>query len=245
MSEERMETEQGEPPVSKVRVAATRSTTVGARETTRRARTRERLLDAAYRQFCENGINGTSIEAITDDAGFTRGAFYSNFASKEELFLALIERENQARLDNLQDAFGNVMAPLAHAGGKPGPKLIEKVLADLFALQPEGRQWSLLNTEFRLLAMRDPQVAPQYLESMHAFQHRLTALVDAELDSVGLRFVVDSDLLTRTLIYHFESAMHEAILSGVKDPDRVARKTIMRTLPPLVHSLTELEHPEE
>src|SRR3954466_1955281 len=57
----------------------------------RRAQTRAALLDAAARVFVERGFAGTSVEAIAADAGYTRGAFYSNFATKEELFVALLQ----------------------------------------------------------------------------------------------------------------------------------------------------------
>ena len=211
-----------------------------ARETARRARTRERLLDAAYRQFCEHGINGTAIEAITDDAGFTRGAFYSNFASKEELFLALAERENRLVLENLRERFDEVVAPLGRTGGKPGPEMIEGAIADILAAQPENRQWCLLNSEFKLLAMRDPQVAPRFLENVRTFHRELAAMVDAALASVGLRFVVEAGDLTRLLVDHYESAMQEAILAGADDAERAVRDSVMRTLPSLVHSLTEV-----
>lgn len=212
----------------------------GARETARRAKTRERLIDAAYRQFCEHGINGTSIEAICDDAGFTRGAFYSNFASKEELFFALADRENRMRLETLRERFDDAVAALGGTGGKPDPARIEGVIADILAVQPENRQWSLLNSEFRLLAMRDPQVAPRFLESSQAFQHELASIVNAALGSVGLRFLIDPLHLTRLLLDQFESAMQEAILSGAQDAEKAARDSIMQTLPPLIHSLTEV-----
>jgi AcrR family transcriptional regulator len=53
--------------------------------------TRERLFEAAARVFEARGIGAASVEAIAADAGFTRGAFYSNFASKEELIVAMLE----------------------------------------------------------------------------------------------------------------------------------------------------------
>jgi AcrR family transcriptional regulator len=57
----------------------------------RRAQTRAALLDAAARVFVERGFTGASVEAIAAEAGYTRGAFYSNFATKEELFAALLQ----------------------------------------------------------------------------------------------------------------------------------------------------------
>jgi len=53
--------------------------------------TREKLFEAAARVFGEQGIGGASIETIAAAAGFTRGAFYSNFKSKDELIIAMLE----------------------------------------------------------------------------------------------------------------------------------------------------------
>ena len=57
-----------------------------------RERTREALCDAAARVFVERGFTAASVEAIAAEAGYTRGAFYANFASKEELFVEVLER---------------------------------------------------------------------------------------------------------------------------------------------------------
>src|ERR1700748_1472431 len=53
--------------------------------------TRDKLFEAAARLFEDEGIGGASIEAIAAAAGFTRGAFYSNFKSKDELIIAMLE----------------------------------------------------------------------------------------------------------------------------------------------------------
>jgi AcrR family transcriptional regulator len=58
----------------------------------RQEQTRAALVDAAGRVFVERGFVGSSVEAITAEAGYTRGAFYSNFSSKEELFAELLQR---------------------------------------------------------------------------------------------------------------------------------------------------------
>jgi AcrR family transcriptional regulator len=56
----------------------------------KQAETRRRLLDAAEQVFLRRGLQGSSVEEIAAEAGFTRGAFYSNFASKDELFVELL-----------------------------------------------------------------------------------------------------------------------------------------------------------
>jgi AcrR family transcriptional regulator len=58
----------------------------------RKARTRAELVDAAERLFRRDGFHATSVDAIADEAGYTKGAVYSNFGGKEDLFFAVYER---------------------------------------------------------------------------------------------------------------------------------------------------------
>jgi AcrR family transcriptional regulator len=67
----------------------------------RRAETRERLIDAAERRFKRDGFHATSVDAVAEEAGFTKGAVYSNFASKEALFFAVYERHVAQRVAEL------------------------------------------------------------------------------------------------------------------------------------------------
>ena len=68
------------------------ATTVRLSRAERRARTRDDLVDAADALFSANGFHATSVDAVADAAGYTKGAVYSNFASKEALFLAVYDR---------------------------------------------------------------------------------------------------------------------------------------------------------
>jgi AcrR family transcriptional regulator len=63
----------------------------------RQAQTRQELLDAAARVFVKRGFTGSSVEEISAEAGYTRGAFYSNFRSKNELFVELLHDRVYAR----------------------------------------------------------------------------------------------------------------------------------------------------
>ena len=65
--------------------------------------TREKLFEAAARVFEEQGIGGASIEAIAAAAGFTRGAFYSNFKSKDELIIAMLEDHVEQSIGRIRD----------------------------------------------------------------------------------------------------------------------------------------------
>src|SRR5699024_12550186 len=76
----------------------------GTTGTRNRSATRERLLTAARRVMVEQGIQGASVERICEAAGFTRGAFYSNFETKDDLVLAMFEHEKDVILAHLNQA---------------------------------------------------------------------------------------------------------------------------------------------
>jgi AcrR family transcriptional regulator len=156
----------------------------------RRERTRERLLDAALDVFAEVGMQATSIEAVCEAAGFTRGAFYSNFGSKEELFLALMQRDADRQLGTLEQVVETI-----DADSLGTPEGFRAALATVMAaLRPDGsarRQWCLVAAEFELLALRDAAVAQLYLTERRRIRAEVGAVLDRILDSLGLRFVVD------------------------------------------------------
>jgi len=69
----------------------------------RQALTRERLIAVATEELIRSGYRGTSLERVADAAGFSKGAVYSNFASKEDLVLAVLDQRYLHRLDRLRD----------------------------------------------------------------------------------------------------------------------------------------------
>lgn len=73
----------------------------------RRQRTRDALLDAAEEVFVERGVTGASVEQIAAEAGFSRGAVYDHFGSKEELLLAVMNRFISRQLDQFQNLSGD------------------------------------------------------------------------------------------------------------------------------------------
>jgi len=110
--------------------------------------TRARLIRAAEKIFARDGFEAAKLEEIAADAGYTRGAFYANFSSKEDLFFALLEGEISARIETIESAMANV--------GDPEAKL--RVLREFFVALSQDRRWSLLSLEFKLFALRHPEV---------------------------------------------------------------------------------------
>jgi AcrR family transcriptional regulator len=120
----------------------------GRRPLRRRVHTREILLTSAEQLFIERGYAQVSVSDICSAAGFTRGAFYSNFADIDELVLALFDQHAGERLERLQ-------AMLADAPARNADEWAQSLLA----VTPEDRGWILLFLEFRLLAPRQPELA--------------------------------------------------------------------------------------
>jgi AcrR family transcriptional regulator len=112
----------------------------------RQAQTRQELLDAAARVFVERGFAGASIEAITAEAGYSRGAFYSNFSSKEELFAELLQQRVYA-----------IYRRMAEASARGERQSLEETGRRLAAIQedPDGRWLFVLWLELLAHAGRD------------------------------------------------------------------------------------------
>ncbi|WP_330341764.1 TetR/AcrR family transcriptional regulator [Streptomyces sp. NBC_00557] len=124
------------------------------RVTRRRVRTRARLLDAAFRVFAAKGFGRVSIEEVCEAAGFSRGAFYSNFATLDELFFALY----QERADLIAS---QVAEALAQEGpGLDVPASVDRV-TEVLLLDVD---WLLVKTDFLVHAARDPEVARALLD---------------------------------------------------------------------------------
>jgi AcrR family transcriptional regulator len=74
-------------------------------------RTRKALLGAAAKLFRERGLDGTSIDEVAQAAGYTKGAFYANFKSKEELFLVMLDERFANQLERLENALAGTQQP--------------------------------------------------------------------------------------------------------------------------------------
>lgn len=117
----------------------------------RRKETRDHVVEAAARVFARRGFHATSLEAIGDEAGFSRGAVYYNFADKEELFLELLDRRCAERALDLRQVFANtdddVQATRRQA------QLAAQNALDAMTGDPE---WRALYLEFLAHAARNP-----------------------------------------------------------------------------------------
>lgn len=179
-------------------------------ESERRRRTRERLMDAAYAVFAEVGVHAASVEAICDRAGFSRGAFYSNFESKEELFFALSDREVEGTLAKASDLAREILP----ATSAPAEHDVAELVRTMISFVGGEANWHRIVTEYRLLAMRDGAVATRYLDFSVRLNDRVAELLQTITLGAGLRFVGDLQLVSRTLLALFGAVTEDQLLAG-------------------------------
>jgi AcrR family transcriptional regulator len=183
----------------------------------RRQETRTRLLDAAIEVFAEEGLQGASVEAVCARAGFTRGAFYSNFSSKEQLFLALLEREFEHRAADLAEKARELEPTLRERSGCISPAEAARYIAEFFAPARDATAWFVLEAEFLLLAMRDPSIAPGHHEFMDRFYASIAGIVEQVVAAAGRRVVIPVERAMPVLSGVYERALRAAALSGPEE----------------------------
>ncbi|MCW1383652.1 TetR/AcrR family transcriptional regulator [Novosphingobium sp. KCTC 2891] len=153
-----------------------------------RAQTRERLLTAARAEFALRGIGAASIDRISESAGFSRGAFYANYAGKHEVVLELLEQHQTREIEawqGLLDAEGSLAEVL--------PRLRDRF--DAFAHNTEDL---LFMAELQLEAMRNPDLAERYRSYAREIEKRTLRLAEAFIVRAG-GSRVSADLLGKAL----------------------------------------------
>jgi len=206
-------------------------------ESARRQRTRTRLLDAAFDVFAEQGVRAASVETIAEAAGFTRGAFYSNFSSKEELFFALMEREKTLRLEQLNAGVAQFLKPLVgEQGGELGDEDVLQTITRILELQSDDRRWWLVQAEFQLMALRDHTIAADYLRYHDEFYADLTEIVVEALASARRRFTIDAEEAVRVIGELCANSEARAVLA---DDERTFQERLSESVPAILLALTE------
>lgn len=176
--------------------------------TRRRENTRIRLMDAAAEMFAEVGIEAASVEAICERAGFTRGAFYSNFGSKEELFLALCARSAETTIAAVRDRVTSIESRGLENSGD-----VMQLVQEVLEATGEDRLDVLLGAETRLQALRNPSFAESYLALNQGLGESVTQLVRDIADARGLSLRVPPDVATDLLLSIWISTSETALLT--------------------------------
>jgi len=153
-----------------------------SRQQARTATTRRRLLAAARKVFARNGFEASRLEDIASLAGYTRGAFYANFETKEDIFFALLEQWVAERLADLDELFERHQDP---AG-------LLRALRDHYSDISKNSELSLLSVEFKLFAVRHPKKHARLLSRHERLRAGGGTFLDRVAKSLGRTIPIPS-----------------------------------------------------
>ncbi|WP_405183050.1 TetR/AcrR family transcriptional regulator [Nocardia sp. NBC_01377] len=160
--------------------------------------TRTLLLDAAEEVVARLGFGAASLEVIADAAGYSRGAIYSHFGTKEALFLAVMERQ----LERFLGGFTDIVDSFRAYNDLDVDKLAERWRE----LTIGGPERAALGYEFTLFLLRNPEARQQIAAQRQQTANSLADYIAAHLTHVGGRLRLPETTVARLLI-----ATHEGV----------------------------------
>jgi AcrR family transcriptional regulator len=153
-------------------------------------RTREHLLEAAERVFVEKGFHAATLDQVAEDAGYTKGAVYSAFESKADLFLAIFAERSRRRAEEFRALAPRVrsLAELAPANDRSIKTLREE------------RKWSMLLVEFEVHAARDPDLCARLAGIQRELRSTMGEALGVAAAASGERLVVPAEQLVVAVV---------------------------------------------
>ena len=209
----------------KVGSLMTPSTNSPAAERTLRKRenTRARLIEVAADIVASKGIASTRIDDVVKQAGFTRGAFYSNYSSLQDILTEAIVMRSNTLLSQVTQAIDSF----------EGAPTMDSLMELLEAIRPEARTIYLLTTEYSLFQLRNPG-SPTIPGTARAdFTARLSGTVEKVLARMGRRPTVATASLADIVSLLFMDSIAEnidgtrlrdlieAVIVGLSTPDAI------------------------
>ncbi len=194
----------------------------------RTAVTRRKLLTSARRVFARNGFEAARIEDIAVEAGHTRGAFYANFKTKEDLFFALLEQQVSLHIQRIHD--------LLERCSNPEQRL--ESLRDYYIERMADRQWVMLMLEFKLFAVRHGKLRAKLAEAHRRIRSSLNVEALETLLPAHLQVGKESHEVRRAAL---EAALNGLVLENAYDPKRISEDQVISILRRVFNMLLETQ----
>lgn len=209
------------PRVSARRAAVYRL--VGTTPSEKRAHTQELLLAAGRELVVDKGIGAVSVGDVCTRAGFTRGAFYSNFTDMDHFIHRLAENEWEAMTAFVdaavsagpQGGSGVDRMPRADADPRAGadlPQALVDLAGRLMEVVPVSREFYFLQSEFMVYLVRDPESRSALGDGYEVFKRRLGTVLETELAAVGRECVLSVTDTTELFLADVERSMRLGLI---------------------------------
>jgi len=176
----------------------------------KQAHTRECLMQSAARVFTRRGLQQASIDEVAEDAGFTKGAFYANFKSKEELFLAMLDERFSERIEEIERVIAGE-GTTAEKAQRAGDDFTQMIVAD-----PE---WQRLFFEFSAYAARNDEFREELVTRYRSMRDRIAAALRARAEAAGFESALPYDQIALMTCAMANGVALEKLLEGEEVPD--------------------------
>jgi AcrR family transcriptional regulator len=183
-------------------------------------RTRERVVAAAAQVFARRGYHRATMDEIASEAGYTIGAIYSNFAGKEELFLALADRQVEQRIAEVK-----AIADAAQ-GEEPGKEAADQ-LRTFLERDPE---WALLFYEFWSLSLRNPELQGELAKRRDAIRDGLAETLERVAKRHGFKLRFPARVLATAIAASLNGLAFERAADPNALPDEVFAEFVTAVL---------------
>ena len=194
----------------------------------RTAETRAKLLVAAGQLFTEQGFEKTQLEQVAARAGYTRGAIYAHYTSKEDLFLALLQ-------EKIDRTFAQLCAVLQHEQDATRRlKIFRKWISHQITI-PEGL---ILTLEFKLYALRRPRARAK-LQGMYNMLFRSNGQAFAKL-LFGERLSQSNALKAQRRLALLGAVLSAAVVESKFRPELLPCKALQRVLNDLLEAFLQI-----
>ena len=183
----------------------------------KKIQTRNKLVEAAKVEFSNSGFYGCSVDTIAETAGFSKGAFYSHFKTKEDIFLVLLEDHMSEEAQQISSVLNSTTNELED---------IVSSLLDSQAESPENNQWKFLCIELALFAHRNSEFGSKYTALQESHTKKLCELIETYFQNMGINPPVEAKLLAEAFISLF-LGLKVSCFSSDEDTDE-RKKSIVK-----------------
>jgi TetR/AcrR family fatty acid metabolism transcriptional regulator len=168
-----------------------------------REETRARLLQAATSVLARSGFERATVDEIVREAGFSKGAFYVHFESKDELFWAILEERFSPRQEALRQAVDH---------SKPIDDNVRTVLSAVFGLLGDDPLWGSLFMEFHAHAARNEEVRRRLGTMYEAWRQLIVDILNVTRQAGRIRKDADLELMATVLVATVEGSIIQSHL---------------------------------
>ena len=172
-------------------------------------RTRQALLEAAATLFCQRGLEGASVDEIAQAAGYTKGAFYANFKSKEELFLVMLDEQFAKELERLDATLTGTHEPQEEA----------RAAAADFIHFASADEWPGLYFQFVAYAARNEEFRQELATRHRAMRERLAAVFRRWKSGIGADAPVPFEQIAAMMFFMADGFLIDQIVEPDLSPE--------------------------